>query len=238
MTLTLADVEKQITSEKRSTISAEDQASVCDLQYWNNPKSNTLRLAAAFVAFFCNGMKDSAIGIIIPHLETYYGISYVIVSLAFLAPFVGYTTAAVVNDKAHSLIGRRGVSILGPSLQLIFYVIAATAPPFPLFVLGYGISGLGSGMMEGSFNTFGGTLENSSPVLGLLHGCYGVGAVVLPAIGTEMLAKNISWNRIYLIHVCSVTCSLMLSAYAFRFDVSSNTELMLTMQMVPQTEAI
>jgi fucose permease len=103
-------------------------------------------------------------------------------------------------------------------------VIAATAPPFPLFVLGYGISGLGSRMMEGSFNTFGATLENSSPILGLLHGCYGSGAVVLSAIGTEMLAKGIPWNRIYLIHVCSVTsntCSLMLSAYAFRSDVSS-----------------
>jgi hypothetical protein len=112
---TLAGVEKQIISEKRSTIPAEDQASVCDLQYWNNPKSNTLRLAAAFVAFFCNGMKASAIGIIIPHLETYYGVSYFILSLAFLAPFVGYTTAAIVNDRARSLIGRWGVSILGPN---------------------------------------------------------------------------------------------------------------------------
>lgn len=44
-------------------------------------------------------------------LEKYYGISYTVVSLGFLAPFIGYTFAAFLNDKIHMRFGQLGVAI-------------------------------------------------------------------------------------------------------------------------------
>jgi len=44
------------------------------------------------------------------YLETYYDISYTVVSLLFLSPFLGYTLAAVLNNKIHMRFGQLGVS--------------------------------------------------------------------------------------------------------------------------------
>lgn len=189
---------------------------------WKDPKINRIRLPAAFLAFFCNGMKDSAIGVMIPALEDYYNIGYFVVSIAFLAPFVGYLVAAATNDKMHAWVGRVGVLITGALCQLTFFIIGSCAPPFPLFVVGYGLAGLGSGFIEASQNTFCGTLENSNLVLNTMHGMYGVGGVVCPAAGQAMLANNVKWQFVYTMLAGVSFTSLCFSSAAFWTDRREN----------------
>lgn len=52
-------------------------------------------------------------------IESYYNLSYVIVSLIFLSPFVGYTAAAVMNNWIHHTMGQRGVAFIAPICHLI-----------------------------------------------------------------------------------------------------------------------
>jgi fucose permease len=197
------------------TIPERDQAT------WRYPRSNMFRLGAAFMGFFVGGLKDSATGVVLPQIEQYYHISYFTVSLAFLAPFFGSLLAASINDKVHRVVGRLGVVIFGACLQLSYFITASIAPPFPLFVLSYSAAGLGSGIIEGSWNAFGGTLKNSNQILGLLHGFYGIGGVVSPSVGQLMIGKGLPWNRVYLLLVGCSAVSLVCSSIAFRHDRSA-----------------
>ncbi|CAN6639719.1 bypass of stop codon protein 6 [Trichomonascus vanleenenianus] len=182
---------------------------------WNDPKVNTVRLAAAFFAFFVSGLKDSAIGLILPTLQNYYNINYFVASIAFASPVVGFIVSALTNDRLHRLVGRRGVVIIGACSQLTFFIIAACAPPFPLFVVANALAGYGSGIIEATNNTFCATMERASAIMGLLHSCYGVGGIVLPAVGQVMLSHGVKWHFIYLIHVCFSVLSLTFSGFAF-----------------------
>jgi len=69
------------------------------------------------------GLNDAAYGALIPYLETFYDVNYTVISLVFLAPFVGYTFAAILNNKIHMKWGQLGVSIIAPTCKLITYVV-------------------------------------------------------------------------------------------------------------------
>lgn len=185
-------------------------------QSWNNPRENIWKLLAAYFEYFVHGLKDSAIGVLMSSLERHYDVEYMVISLAFLAPFVGYTIAACVNDRLHRKIGRWGVCIVGIFFQLFFYVSAAAKAPFPLFVIAYGSSGIGSGLIEGGWNAWAGGLKSSPQVLGLLHGFYGIGGLVCPLVGNAMLDDGLPYNYLY-IFITGCSClSLFFLILAFR----------------------
>ena len=64
-------------------------------------------------------------------IQEHYGLTYLIVSLLFLSPFVGYTLSALLNDLLHRKIGQRGVGSLCACCHLTAYVIIACHPPYP-----------------------------------------------------------------------------------------------------------
>lgn len=65
------------------------------------------------------GANDAAYGALIHYIEQYYNLTYLIVSLIFLSPFVGYTTSAFMNNWIHHKFGQRGVAFIGPVCHLI-----------------------------------------------------------------------------------------------------------------------
>lgn len=185
---------------------------------WNNPKSNIPKIIAVFYGMMIFGMNDSSLGVLIQSLESHYSISYRTVSFSFLVAFTGYLIAAFICDHLHRYLGRWGVSSLGVASQLVCYLIASTAPPFPLFVIAYGISGFGCGLIEAAWNTWAGNLKNQNEILGLLHGFYGLGGMICPTVATAMISHGIKWNLFYLFMVAVTSISLGLSAFAFRMD--------------------
>ena len=91
------------------------------LQRWNSPRKNIWRCFATFYSFVVLGANDAAYGALIPYLETWYNVSYTIVSLVFLSPIIGYTMAALLNNHIHTVYGQRGVSILMSLAHLAAY---------------------------------------------------------------------------------------------------------------------
>lgn len=77
-------------------------------------------------------------------LETYYNLTYTVVSLIFLAPFVGYTTAAMLNNTIHMNLGQRGVAFIAPICRILAYVFISIHPPYPILPFLFMLAGFGN----------------------------------------------------------------------------------------------
>ena len=74
------------------------------------------------------------------------------VALIFLAPFIGYTTAALTNNKIHMNYGQLGIAIVSPISKLVAYVTVALHPPWPVIVVVLMFSGFGNGLQDSGWN--------------------------------------------------------------------------------------
>ncbi|KAJ0382709.1 hypothetical protein COL922a_011991 [Colletotrichum nupharicola] len=158
-----------------------------EIERWNSPKGNMGRLAFCFVSFIIAGMNDAAVGALIPYLETYYDLSYTIVSLIFLTPFAGYSVAAFTNARIHQKLGQRGVGIMAPICHITTYIILALHPPYPVLVIANTISGFGNGLTDACFCAWIGAMDKANTIQGFLHSFYSVGALISPLIATSMV---------------------------------------------------
>lgn len=123
---------------------------------WNAPRSNLYRTSAAFWSFIVMGSNDAAYGALIPYvclllnsrhtlwhsgrltnwqLQEYYHLTFIVISLVFLSPLVGYTASALLNNSIHLKFGQRGVAVIAPSCHLIAYIVIAVHPPYPVLVV-------------------------------------------------------------------------------------------------------
>ncbi|KAI0451318.1 major facilitator superfamily domain-containing protein [Xylaria acuta] len=194
---------------------------------WNYPRTNTPRLGACFYSFLVMGANDSAYG-----LQEFYHLSYIIISLVFLSPFVGYTVAAVLNNFFHTRFGRRGVALIASCSRLVAYVIIAVHPPYPVLVVVFALAGFGNGIADAGWNAFVGNLDRANELLGLLHGLYGVGAVISPLIATTMITKaGLPWYAFYYLMiglagleiVVTGTCFWKATAQEYRDSVAASS---------------
>lgn len=148
------------------------------------------------------GMNDAAIGALIPYLEEYYKLNYTLVSLIFLTPFAGYSTAAFANATIHSRFGQRGIAFAAPICHIITYVVICLHPPFPVLVVINIISGFGNGLTDACFSAWVGGMRNPNSIQGLLHSCYSIGALFAPLIATSMIVKShLPWYTFYYVMV-------------------------------------
>ncbi|KAF6795362.1 major facilitator superfamily transporter [Colletotrichum musicola] len=169
-----------------------------ELERWNYPKANVARIGFAFVSFIIAGMNDAAVGALIPYLETYYDLSYTIVSLIFLTPFAGYSVAAFTNARIHHRFGQRGVAVMAPLCHIITYVVLALHPPYPVLVVVNIISGFGNGLTDACFCAWIGVMYKANTIQGFLHSFYSVGALIAPLIATSMVVTaGLPWYNYY-----------------------------------------
>ncbi|MCJ1256901.1 hypothetical protein MMC24_004726 [Lignoscripta atroalba] len=183
---------------------------------WNHPRANVWRTFACFLGLLIMGMNDAAYGALIPYLETYYKITYTIVSLVFLSPLVGYTVSALTNNHIHMTLGQRGVAFLGPGVRLLSYIIISQHPPYPVLVLAFVLAGFGNGLEDAAWNAWIGNMQNANEILGFLHGSYGFGAVLSPIIATTMVTKaRLEWYIFYYILIGAAVFELAFAVTAF-----------------------
>ncbi|KAK5159115.1 hypothetical protein LTR04_005117 [Oleoguttula sp. CCFEE 6159] len=181
------------------------------LQKWNSPSINVYRSSAAFWGFIIMGANDAAYG-----LESYYNLTYTVVSLIFLSPLVGYILSALLNNTIHLKLGQRGIAIISPSCHLIAYIVIAVHPPYPVLVVIFMLAGFGNGLEDAAWNAWLGNMANANEILGFLHGFYGLGAVLSPLIATTMITKaNLPWYSWYYIMIGAAGIELVTSVAAF-----------------------
>ncbi|KAH7193320.1 major facilitator superfamily domain-containing protein [Fusarium flagelliforme] len=183
---------------------------------WKYPRENMFKTGATFWSLLTSGANDAAYGALIPYLEEYYNLSYIVVSLVFLSPFVGYIFAAVLNNTLHRRIGQRGIGITCGLCHIIAYIIIAIHPPYPVLVLAYALAGFGNGISDAAWNAWVGNLDKANETLGFLHAFYGVGGVISPLIATNMIAKaDLPWYTFYYVMIGLAVIELITCSWAF-----------------------
>ncbi|KAB5583351.1 major facilitator superfamily domain-containing protein [Coniochaeta sp. 2T2.1] len=176
----------------------EQERHEAQLQLWNYPRVNLWRVLTTMYCFILMGMNDGALGALIPYLETYYDISYTVLSLVFLAPFVGYLLAALSNNLIHHHFGQRGIAFLAPLCRLLGYVGLCLHPPYPALPVIMLFPGFGNGLEDSAWNAWIGNMKSANELLGFLHGAYGLGATIGPLVATAMVTKGgLQWYVFY-----------------------------------------
>ncbi|KAJ0426172.1 MFS general substrate transporter [Aspergillus carlsbadensis] len=184
---------------------------------WHTPRSNIFRVFTTFWIFLIMGANDAAYGALLPYLQEYYSISHMVVSVVFISPLVGYVLAALLNNKLHRTLGERGIAIIAPICHLIAYIISCVHPPYPALVVAYIFAGTANGLHEAAWNTYIGNMENSTEILGLLHGVYGLGAVISPLVATNLVTRaDVPWYYFYYFMIAISAVSAAICPLAFR----------------------
>ncbi|KAF2018727.1 MFS general substrate transporter [Aaosphaeria arxii CBS 175.79] len=187
------------------------------LERWHAPRTNLWRTFAAFWSFVVMGSNDAAYGALIPYLQEYYNLTFVVISLVFLSPLVGYTASALLNNTIHLKFGQRGVAMIAPGCHLVAYVVIAVHPPYPVLVVIFMVAGFGNGLADAAWNAWMGNMANPNEILGFLHAFYGLGAVLAPLIATTMITKGdrLPWYYFYYVMIAMAVIECVTSTTAF-----------------------
>ncbi|GHJ89634.1 hypothetical protein NliqN6_6036 [Naganishia liquefaciens] len=181
-----------------------------------NRRTENWWLLAAFWAMFLCGWNDASIGPLLLRIQSYYEVSYTVVSLLFITAFCGFFTAAVINVPVVDRFGIGWAFAIGSTSPIIAYIIQSTAPPFPLFLISYVFSGIGVGLLDAVSNTLIARLPDAEKQMSLLHAAYGAGALVAPLVATQFSEMK-RWNFHYLTSLGMAAICLFLVTVTFRF---------------------
>jgi hypothetical protein len=83
-----------------------------------------------------------------------------VVSLIFLAPFFGYTAAALLNNRIHMQFGQVGIAAIAPCCKAIAYVTICVHPPYPVIPIVLVFAGFGNGLEDAAWNAWVGNMVN------------------------------------------------------------------------------
>jgi fucose permease len=156
----------------------------------NRDFSLALKIAATMLSFTTLGVFNSSIGAVLPLMSQHYNLSDLHVSLIFLAGPIGYILAAQFSDAIHYNFGQSGIAVVGPVFQIIATLSIALHPRFGWILFAFGVQGLGTGLLDGSWCTWAGNMDKANTISGMLHGSYSAGAAGGPFVVALITAHN------------------------------------------------
>ncbi|KAL4071424.1 major facilitator superfamily domain-containing protein [Scleroderma yunnanense] len=119
-----------------------------------------IQLVALCWTTFVIGWNDGTTGPLLPRAQRVYG---------------GFLIGALSNLVLDPRYGFGKVIVLGTLFPVVGYAINASAPPFPVFILGYAINGVGMALLDAQANGFVASLrDNPETKMGILHAAYGI----------------------------------------------------------------
>ncbi|KAG7532060.1 hypothetical protein FFLO_03868 [Filobasidium floriforme] len=173
-------------------------------------------LAAFFWVMIVCGWSDGTTGPLVPRMQEYFDIGYTVVSLVFVCVCIGRLGEI-------TKLSPRDVYTLPISFQLIAYVLLAAPTPYPVFCIGFVLSGIGAGTVQCLATAFLMKLHrNQNLKQCLCQACYGLGALVSPLIATQFSVLPHRWRLHYLSSLGLAGLSFALILFAFR--ASGNIE--------------
>ncbi|RCK62903.1 Bypass of stop codon protein 6 [Candida viswanathii] len=202
----------------RHEVEFEGEILTIDSTNWRLSRLLKFQILTSFAVFILFGLAEQTVGTILPKLQEHYSINDIQISFIYFCSVAGYLLTAMVNSITHDYLGIRGVAVLGSTSMALAYLIISHKPPFYIFLICYFMSGVGFGTLDASLNTWMGNLTDSNQLLGILHGCYGVGSLISPALITYLLSRSKNpwiWNNYYVI--LSVVAGLCLTAVILTF---------------------
>lgn len=161
------------------------------------------------------GLNDGVIGALLPYIEKYYGINYSVVSIIWLANFLGFITIAASGQYIYTRVGRTVMLATGPLFLAVMYTVVAPAPKYPVVATFFFFGGIGMALILAQVNVFLSYLEHTEELYGYVHGAYGIGATVSPLMATAMASSGIKWSYFYFILVGTSIFSSAMCGWSF-----------------------
>lgn len=99
------------------------------------------RGAAAFLAWFTQGVNDAVTGALLPYIEAHYGLSYALASLIFVANAIGFIAAAPFVQQLDRKFGRSRTLATVATLNAVVYAVIISEPPFAIVAVSFVVLG-------------------------------------------------------------------------------------------------
>ncbi len=169
----------------------------------------SLRLGIAFAAFAAIGAVEAALGVVLPSLLHTFALGPASVALLLASQIGGSSVAAVLSGGVSRRLGLGRMLALAFGLLTSALLLWALSPGWSPMVAAGAAVGLGIGLIDAGLNTAVARHGDGHRLIGPLHGFYGVGAVLGPAIATGLLALGGSWRLVYALLAALVALPLL-----------------------------
>lgn len=184
-------------------------------------KPNPLPRFTLFLVMFLAGWNDGTQGPLLPSLQEYYHINYLVISIIWVFNMLGFLLAGLTNVFLTDRLGFGIVAPLGSMCQVLGYIFMCWGPPYPLFCFAFVCNGYGLGLQDAQVNTMVSRLPNASNLLFLMHAVYGLGATASPLVATQFV-KHFR-HKVYYYYFVSlalglVTALMLLGVFQLRTE--------------------
>ncbi|MBD2089016.1 MFS transporter [Microcoleus sp. FACHB-1515] len=156
-------------------------------------------VAIALYAFIAIGSAEGGLGVLLPSIWTTYGISPATVTLLFISQITGYVVAAFSSSVISQRLGLARMLLVAALTLAIALLTYALSPVWSVMVIAGTLLGLGIGLIDAGINTYIASDQQNATLMGVLHGFYGIGALLGPTIATFLLSADWNWRSIYLV---------------------------------------
>lgn len=204
---------------EKYTLEYRGEQIVVDSANWRDSTLLKLQIIAAYCNFILFGLAEQTLGTLIPELQQDYHINDLESGYIFLASVTGYFVMAILTELCHRRLGVRGIVIMGTASLTLAYLVVSTRPPFFVFIFCYVLGGIGFGSLDAGLNGWMGNLIDLNQLLGILHGCYGVGCMISPPVITHLVDRAVDpwpWNSYYLVLSCVAASCMVFFSVVFR----------------------
>ena len=157
-----------------------------------------MAILISFYAFIAIGIAEGGLGVLIPSISETYNLTSANITLIFLSQVTGYIFAALSSSILTSRIGLARTLLIASISLTLALIIYASSPYWWLMVAAGSFLGLGIGLIDAGINSYIAN-RNQADLMGWLHGFYGIGALLGPAVATTSLASGLSWRSVYLV---------------------------------------
>lgn len=209
---------------QRYTVQFNGQEVFMDSVDWRDSKLLKFQVVVAFLTFVLFGLAEQTIGAIIPRLQEHYEINDLETSFIFLASTAGYFILALSCEFFQKRFGVKGVGIIGTASMTFAYLVISFHPPFLLFILCFVFNGIGMGSLDASINGWAGGIADSNQILGIVHGCYGLGCMISPPLVTKLMERKHNpwhWSQYYVVLSVIGAFNLICFTISFYYETAS-----------------
>lgn len=147
----------------------------------------------AFVAFVILGLPFALLGVAWPSIQGTFHRALGELGLLVGVYSAGYLVASFTAGGVVRTWGVGGALVYGAAVSATGLVLSASAPVWAIMSVAGFLMGLGNGSIDAAINSL--ASQRFSPrVLNWLHGCWGVGATIGPAVMTLCLTRGWGWR--------------------------------------------
>jgi fucose permease len=171
--------------------------------------SKFLLLPLAYAAFVSLGLPDTVLGVAWPSLQTAFGLGPSAMGAALAASMCGYLVSGLGAGEVIAQLGVGRVLTLSSVLVVGALCGYALAPSWQAFFPFGAVWGLGSGAIDAGLNGYA-ARHFSARHVNWLHGCWGIGASIGPAVMTFCVSSAYGYRAGYALLATVLGCMTLL----------------------------